>query len=82
VPVDPPRFAVPSAGRDLLRDPFAHWQRIPAPVRPYFALSGDWERRFRQAVEAIESRSAGLAPQLRRLEPAEQQQANGHWQRL
>jgi NadR type nicotinamide-nucleotide adenylyltransferase len=36
VPVDPPRFAVPAAGRDVLGYPFAHWERIPAPVRPYF----------------------------------------------
>jgi NadR type nicotinamide-nucleotide adenylyltransferase len=36
VPVDPPRFAVPAAGRDVLSDPFAHWERIPAPVRPHF----------------------------------------------
>jgi HTH-type transcriptional repressor of NAD biosynthesis genes len=34
--VDPPRFAVPAAGRDVLGDPFAHWDRIPAPVRPHF----------------------------------------------
>jgi HTH-type transcriptional regulator, transcriptional repressor of NAD biosynthesis genes len=39
VPVDPPRTTVPVSGRDIIADPFAHWDFLPAPVRPYFTKS-------------------------------------------
>jgi HTH-type transcriptional repressor of NAD biosynthesis genes len=36
VPVDPARAAVPVSGTAIRKAPFAHWEHIPRPVRPYF----------------------------------------------
>lgn len=45
VPVDPQRSTFPISAGEIRRDPFAHWDFIPAPVRPYFArrvvIAGD-----------------------------------------
>ncbi|MCC6740294.1 MAG: AAA family ATPase [Planctomycetia bacterium] len=35
--IDPARAAVPVSGTAVRRDPLAHWDRIPACVRPWFA---------------------------------------------
>ncbi len=34
---DTPRSAVPVSASDIRADPFAHWERVPAAVRPYFS---------------------------------------------
>ena len=36
MPVDPTRHAVPVSGTAVRTDPFANWDYIPAPVRPWF----------------------------------------------
>ncbi|HIB83251.1 MAG TPA: transcriptional regulator, partial [Chromatiaceae bacterium] len=36
IPVDPGRLGQCISATELRRDPFAHWQRLPSCVKPYF----------------------------------------------
>lgn len=74
VPVDPQRERFPVSAGAIREDPFAHWEHIPAVVRPYFvkvvAVSGAAEQAVATAEELAGRFDTIAAPRYVGMRPA------------